>query len=412
MKPLYSILCALLLGTPLLAQNNYVATSPTSAAPGTKNVIVGIGASNTAMTGGDNVFVGYQAGNKNTEGFDNAFLGYQAGNSNTTGRYNVFVGSLAGLYNSTGTNNTVLGYQAGHNNNGSLNTFVGNQAGFFNTIGGSNTFMGNDAGQKNLLGNDNAFVGAGTGFNNTVGSRNTFFGKNAGTNSNGNNNAFFGVDAGSNTTTGSNNTMLGYNAQPVNGTLQNAVAIGYNATVALNNAIVLGDPANTSIAVGIGTNAPQYPLDVRGIINLRNNGRIKFAHLSNPLFQGTTDQFLTVNEVGETVLARHRLRIDNVTQWSDKVFEPTYQLPTLSEVERYVTLHRHLSNVPSAREVVKEGVDLVRMNATLLEKVEELTLYTIQLEKSDKANKQELQQQKARIEELERLMKQFLLEKK
>ncbi|MBD2699977.1 hypothetical protein IC229_04980 [Spirosoma sp. BT702] len=149
-------------------------------------------------------------------------------------------------------------------------------------------------------------------------------------------------------TTGSNNVMVGANAQTTGGSIQNAVAIGANGKVALNNAIVLGDLTNTSIAFGIGTDSPQFPLDVRGTINLRNNGKIKFAHLSNPIHNGTKDQFLTVNEQGETVLAKHRLRIDNVTQWSDKVFTKGYVLSPLADVENHIQQYGHLPNVASA----------------------------------------------------------------
>ncbi len=56
-------------------------------------------------------------------------------------------------------------------------------------------------------------------------------------------------------------------------------------------------------------------------------------------------------------------------------------LPSLSEVESYITRHRHLPGIPSAKEVENNGVDLGEMNAKLLQKVEELTLYVIDLQK-------------------------------
>ncbi|MBD2704514.1 hypothetical protein IC229_27990 [Spirosoma sp. BT702] len=211
----------------------------------------------------------------------------------------------------------------------------------------------------------------------------------AGYNTTGSQNSFLGTNAGANIITGSYNTMLGYNTQPTSGTLQNAVTIGAYATVARSNAIILGNPGNTSMAVGIGTNNLQFPLDVRGIIRLQNSGTIKFTHLLNPhLRNGTTDQFLTVNEQGEIVLARHRLRIEDVAQWSDRVFAKGYVLRPLSWVAQYLGEHGHLPNVPSAIEVVEVGVDLVTLNATLLEKIEELTLYSIQQEKDAQAEKQ------------------------
>jgi len=67
--------------------------------------------------------------------------------------------------------------------------------------------------------------------------------------------------------------------------------------------------------------------------------------------------------------------------WSDFVFDDGYRLPSLLELESYVRSHRHLPDIPSAVEVEANGVDLGEMNARLLQKVEELTLYIIDLQK-------------------------------
>ncbi len=69
------------------------------------------------------------------------------------------------------------------------------------------------------------------------------------------------------------------------------------------------------------------------------------------------------------------------TDWADFVFEPDYKLPTLGEVEKYIEVNGHLKNIPSAKEVENHGVELGEMNKLLLQKIEELTLYTIQLKK-------------------------------
>ncbi|WP_461075028.1 hypothetical protein [Spirosoma flavus] len=98
----------------------------------------------------------------------------------------------------------------------------------------------------------------------------------------------------------------------------------------------------------------------------------------------------------------------NTIDWSDKVFDDTYQLKRLSEVEQYIKTNKHLPGVPSAKEVVEKGIDVAKMDAKLLEKIEELTLYSIQLEKESKAREQK---QQAKIDELKALVKQ-LLEKK
>ena len=67
--------------------------------------------------------------------------------------------------------------------------------------------------------------------------------------------------------------------------------------------------------------------------------------------------------------------------WSDYVFSPDYKLTGLYELESYVKEYRHLPGVPSESEVLEDGVRLGEMNAVLLEKVEELTLYVIELQK-------------------------------
>lgn len=69
------------------------------------------------------------------------------------------------------------------------------------------------------------------------------------------------------------------------------------------------------------------------------------------------------------------------TTWADYVFEKNYKLKSLPELERFVNTHKHLPNIPSAAEVEKDGIDMATMNAKLLEKIEELSLYIIELNK-------------------------------
>lgn len=81
--------------------------------------------------------------------------------------------------------------------------------------------------------------------------------------------------------------------------------------------------------------------------------------------------------------------------WSDFVFKKEYNLPTLEEVEKHIAEKGHLENIPSEKEVLENGISLGKMNAKLLQKIEELTLYAIEQEK--KNNKQSL-----RIDALEK----------
>ncbi|MCX2680625.1 hypothetical protein OOZ15_11790 [Galbibacter sp. EGI 63066] len=120
------------------------------------------------------------------------------------------------------------------------------------------------------------------------------------------------------------------------------------------------------------------------------------------------------------------------SNWSDFVFEKNYDLPTLEEVERHIQEKGHLQDIPSAEEVEKNGIYLGEMDAKLLQKIEELTLYTIEQEreikqqqsvnknhetenieqekeiKELKAEIAELKKQSQKIEELEKKLNQFI----
>lgn len=68
-----------------------------------------------------------------------------------------------------------------------------------------------------------------------------------------------------------------------------------------------------------------------------------------------------------------------MTPFPDYVFDPERKLMSISELERYIKEHKRLPNMPSAEEVDKNGVNLGELNRLLVEKVEELTLYVIEL---------------------------------
>jgi hypothetical protein len=76
-----------------------------------------------------------------------------------------------------------------------------------------------------------------------------------------------------------------------------------------------------------------------------------------------------------------RVAVVNSATWADYVFAEDYKLQSLKEVAAFIEEYNHLPGVPSAKEVEKEGVDMVEMDATLLSKIEELTLYIIEQDK-------------------------------
>lgn len=109
-----------------------------------------------------------------------------------------------------------------------------------------------------------------------------------------------------------------------------------------NYALFLGDDGN----VGIGTNSPQAKLSVNGNV--------------------------CAKEV--------RVSLNGSPCWPDYVFAQDYDLMKISDLRSYVQQNRHLPGVPSAAEVEENGVELGATTEILLQKIEEMTLYILQLE--------------------------------
>lgn len=397
-------------------------------ATGSFNTYLGIGSGNSAQ-GNLNTFIGHQAGFSNTAG-SNTFMGYRAGYATTSGAANVFIGSQAGINNTVGTGNLFLGQQAGSNNSSaSYNLFMGNSSGNATTTGGGNVAIG-----------DGAFLSNTTGQNNTA----------------------IGRYAGINMTTGSNNTFIGVaaTAPTGNAAITNATAIGYNASVTASNALILGSGVN----VGIGNTAPTAKLHVTTGVSNTSGLRLENLTSSSSASVFNQNKFLTVDGAGNVILGsinstarlgaelwavsgdnlqsanqggviigsgidqtpvgyklfvgegimteKIKVAVKNTADWSDKVFDDNYKLKSLHEVGQYIQDNRHLPGIPSAKEMVEKGNDLHKTDAKLLEKIEELTLYSIQLEKANqeqqqinKAQEQELQTLKKNYSKLEKLLK-------
>lgn len=84
-----------------------------------------------------------------------------------------------------------------------------------------------------------------------------------------------------------------------------------------------------------------------------------------------------------------KVAVASSTAWADYVFATDYKLKPLSEVEKFIDENNHLPNIPSADELVKEGLDLGKMQALQMEKIEELTLYLIEMKKEIEVLKNE-----------------------
>ncbi|MCX6217776.1 hypothetical protein [Spirosoma sp.] len=294
---------------------------------------------------------------------DNQVVSFQSANGTT----NLFIGQSTSAVIG-GTFNTFMGSQAGQGNTtGSYNTYFGYKAGFPNTSGSHNTFVGYEAGKLNIDGDDNVFIGYNAGHHNQRGRRNLIIGPNA------------GFDF----TDGEDNTFLGANAMGAGGSLSNATAIGANARVLSSNAMVLGNNVN----VGIGTSTPQNRLELTAGVDGRSGLRLTNLTADSPTSGGATTKFLTVSSQGDVTLSGHlsalAMQVKPVSerQWADYVFAPGYRLRSLPETEKYIQQYNHLPDVPSAGELVKDGIDLTTLLAILVKKNEELTLHVIEQQK-------------------------------
>ncbi|MBO3698679.1 hypothetical protein [Roseivirga sp. E12] len=208
--------------------------------------------------------------------------------------------------------------------------------------------------------------------------------------------------------------------------------------------------------VGIGTTSPNHMLDVagdaevEGILNINKHGITKirgsYLHLNSNESQSSSfidfqDSNGTYYRMGTGIESNGAFSISNVDSseellkitsggsmylfgvleskkikvsvdpgnWPDYVFAPSYELRALSEVEQYIKANQHLPEVPAAKEIETNGLDLGAMDATLLKKVEELTLYLIQeskekddLKKENKELKETLNEVLKRLDALEK----------
>ena len=114
---------------------------------------------------------------------------------------------------------------------------------------------------------------------------------------------------------------------------------------------------------------------------------------------GTTNP-LNKLDVNGTIHSKE-VKVD-MNGWSDFVFKKEYNLPTLQEVEKHINEKGHLENIPSEAEVLKSGINLGEMNAKLLQKIEEMTLYMIEMKKENEHLKNNQEKLEERIKKIER----------
>jgi hypothetical protein len=138
---------------------------------------------------------------------------------------------------------------------------------------------------------------------------------------------------------------------------------GYLSKFTSNNTLGNSSLYDNGIGVGVGTTNPGiYKLAVEGTIGAR---KVKVTQAS----------------------------------WADYVFNDGYRLRPLTEVESFIKENKHLPEIPSAKEVEKNGVDVGDNQALLLKKIEELTLYMIEIKKENNDMRKKIEQLDAIIKQ-------------
>jgi len=86
-----------------------------------------------------------------------------------------------------------------------------------------------------------------------------------------------------------------------------------------------------------------------------------------------------------------KIAIKNSDDWYDHVFAPEYKRMSLQDLDSFIKQYKHLPDIPTTETVMKEGVDLGKMNGLLLKKIEELTLHMIDMKKELDATKKQME---------------------
>ena len=183
--------------------------------------------------------------------------------------------------------------------------------------------------------------------------------------------------------------------------------------------------------IGIGTTTPSAKLHISGYVTNKDNHKIAailsssynnwvhFGGSKSGRIRGSNEGYLVVDSYptgtnnrlylnlsssGDVAIAygggnvgigiifpSHKLHVNgnikassfisDTKTYADFVFKPDYNLKSLNDVEQFIKNNGHLPDIPSEKEALKNGIDLTEMNVKLLQKIEELTLYSIDQEK-------------------------------
>lgn len=145
--------------------------------------------------------------------------------------------------------------------------------------------------------------------------------------------------------------------------------------------ILLG---SSTLPMNLKTWGPIYSYNIQDnrfgiVLNGTNNARI--ISVTNTATNTTVFRLYGNGELRTKKIWAESIDVVASVQWPDYVFKKDYALMSLQNLELFIAQHSHLPDVPSEHDVIENGINVAEMNAILLKKIEELTLYIIDLQK-------------------------------
>ena len=145
---------------------------------------------------------------------------------------------------------------------------------------------------------------------------------------------------------------------------------------------ISGDNAHKDPQVfKIGYKAPNEPNEKEVFSIDSYQGRVKIGYCNT-----NVDGYKLYVEEG-ILTEKVKVAVKDSEDWFDHVFNEDYKIMPITSLEAYININKHLPDVPTTAEVMKNGIDLGKMNGILLKKIEELTLYMIDMKKELDATK-------------------------
>jgi hypothetical protein len=163
------------------------------------------------------------------------------------------------------------------------------------------------------------------------------------------------------------------------------VFTNFNGTNWYDNMVIVPNGDGSNGKVGINYTTPWATLDIH---TPKGDLIPSIAVRESNNSSGATDVNFLVYGNGWVYARDIHVKLGT---FPDYVFDKTYNLTTLDSVEQFISVNKHLPDVPSSNDVKEKGLDLGEMDATLLKKIEELTLYVIDLKKQNEKMQNEIE---------------------